>query len=59
MCSLLEKPATVHKDSQEVIALAVAPQMQTCINHISIKYHHFWSLFANGDVKIKHVDTKE
>ena len=29
------------------------------MKHIVIKYHHFQSFVANGDVEIKHVDTKE
>ena len=59
LCSIFEKQVTVHEENQGVITLAVAPQMLTCTNHIAIKYHHLWSFFANGYVKIKHVDTKE
>ena len=33
--------------------------MRPCTKHIAIKYHHFRSFIANGDVEIKHVDTKE
>ena len=33
--------------------------MRPCNNHITTKYHHFQSFVENGDVKIKHVDTKE
>ena len=29
------------------------------MKHINIKYHHFQIFVVNGDVKIKHVDTKE
>ena len=48
----------VQKDNQGVIALEVAPKMRPCTKNTEIKYHHFWSFFSNGDVKIKHVDTK-
>ena len=37
----------------------VDSQIQYFTKHIVIKYHHFWSFIENGDVKIKHVDTKE
>ena len=62
LCSIFEKPVTtvtVYEENQGVIALAVSPQMRPRTKHIYIKYHHFLSLFANGDIKIKHVDTKE
>ena len=62
LCSLFEKPVmpvTVYEDNQGAISLAVSLQMRPRTNHISIKYHHFRSFFTNGDVKIKHVDTKE
>ena len=62
LCSLFGKPVTpvtVYEDNQGAIALAVSPQMQPRTKHIAIKYHHFRSFVANGDVKIKHVNTKE
>ena len=61
LCSLFEKPVmprTVYEDNQGVIVLEVYLQMQPCTKHIAIKYHHFRSFVVNGDVKIKHVDTK-
>ena len=33
--------------------------MRPCTKNISIKYHNFCIFVANGDVDIKHVDTKE
>ena len=59
LCSIFENPVTVHEDIQWGIALAVTPQMRLRIKHIVIKYHLLWSFVANGDVKIKHIDTKE
>ena len=56
---IFENPVTVHEDNQEVIALAIALQMRPCMKHIMIKYHHFHSFVANGDVCIQHIDTKE
>ena len=59
LCSLFEKPVTVHEDNQGMTALTFSPQIQPRMKHIAIKYHHFRSFVANGDVDIKHVDTKE
>ena len=59
MCSLFENPVTVYKDNQGVIALVVSPQMQLRTNIILIKYHHFRTFIANGDIEIKYADTKE
>ena len=62
LCSLFENPVTpvmVYEDNQGDIVLAVSPKMRSCTNHISVKYHHLWSFVANGDVRIKHVNTKE
>ena len=50
LCSLFEKKVTVHGDNQGAIVLAVAVQIRPHIKHIVIKYHHFWSFFANVDV---------
>ena len=33
--------------------------MQPHNKHIVIKYHQFWSFFANCDVKIQHIDSKK
>ena len=59
LCSIFGNPFTVHKYNQVAIAIAVDPQMRPCTNHIAIKYHHFWSFVANGDVQIQYIDTKE
>ena len=55
----LENLVTIYKDIQGVIALVVYPQMRPRTKPIVINYHHFRTLVANGDVEIKHVDTKE
>ena len=57
--SIFKKSVTVYKDNQEATTLAVSTQMQPRTKHTAIKYHHFWGFFANGEVEIKHVDTKE
>ena len=59
LCSLFGKPVTSHEDNQGVIALSVAPQIQTRTKHIAIKYHHFHIFVTNGDVEIQHIETKE
>ena len=54
LCSLFENPVTqvtVYEDNQGVIALAVSLQMRPRTKHNTIKYHHFQSFVANGDVK--------
>ena len=37
----------------------VSLQMLPCKKHIMINYHHLQIFVVNGDVEIKHVDTKE
>ena len=59
LCSIFEKPVTYHENNRGEIAFSVSPKMKLCTNHIAIKYHHFRSLVANGDVHIQHIDTKE
>ena len=59
LCSISEKPVTVHEDNQGEVVLVVALQMQPRTKRIAIKYHHCWSFIANGDVEIQHIDTKE
>ena len=62
LCSLFEKPVTpltVYEDNQGAIGLVVSPHMRSRTKHIAIKYHHFCSFVANGDVKINHFNTKE
>ena len=49
----------VSEDNQGAITIAVSPQRRPHTKHITIKYHNFWSFVANGDVKIKHINTKE
>ena len=62
LCSLFKKPVTLvtfYKDNQGEIVIAVSPQIRPHTNHIAIMYHHFRSFVVNGDVQIKHADTKE
>ena len=57
LCSLFENPVAVYKDNEGEISAVVSQQMLPRTKHITIKYHHFRSFVANGDVDIKHVDT--
>ena len=57
--SLFGNIVTVHEDNQGEISLPVTPQMRLSMTHIVIKYHHFRSFAANGDVEIQHIGTKE
>ena len=38
--SIFDKPVMVHEYIQGVIALAVAPQTQSCTKHIAMKYYY-------------------
>ena len=59
LCSLFEKPIIVNEDNKGATALVVASQMKLRTKPIAVKYHHFQSFVANGDVEIQHIDTKE
>ena len=50
--------STVFEDNKGCIELANAPKMRPRTKHISIKYYHFRSHVANGDIKIQWIDTK-
>ena len=58
LCSIFENPVSGFEDNQGAISLTVSRQMQPRTKHIKRKYHYFRSFFLNGDVEIKHVDTK-
>ena len=59
LCSIFKNPVTVYEDNQGVITLTVSPQIRHRTKHITIKYHHFRCFVVNGDVEIKHAETKE
>ena len=59
VCTIFEKPVTVHEYNQGAIVLSVAPKMRPHYKYTAIKYHYFQDFAADGDVEIKHVDTKE
>ena len=50
--------STVFEDNKGCVELANAPKMRPRTKHIALKYHHFRSHVASGDVKIKWIDTK-
>ena len=58
LCSIFRNPVTAYEGNQGAIALAVAPKYDVVKNNIAIKYHHFQSYVANGDVDIQHIDTR-
>ena len=58
LCSPFENPVTVYEDNRWAIALAVSPQIRPLTKHIAIKYHHFRSFIANGDIEIQHFYIK-
>ena len=57
--SIFENLATVYEDNQGVIALTVSLKMRSRTKHTAVESHHFRGFIANGDVEIKHFDTKE
>jgi hypothetical protein len=50
--------STIFEDNKGCVELVVAPKMRPRTKHIAIKYHHFRSHIANGDIKIQWIDTK-
>jgi len=50
--------STVFEDNKGCVELANAPKMRPRTKHIALKYHHFRSHVASGDIKIKWIDTK-
>ena len=59
LCILLNNSVPVHEYNQGAIVLAVDLKMRPRMKHIVIKYYHFRSFFANGDIDIQYIDTKE
>jgi hypothetical protein len=50
--------STVFEDNKGCVELATAPKMRSRTKHIALKYHHFRSHVAPGEIKIKWIDTK-
>jgi len=50
--------STVFEDNKGCVELANAPKMRPRTKHIALKYHHFRSHVASGDIKIRWIDTK-
>jgi len=46
------------EDNKGCVELANAPKMRPHTKHIALKYHHFRSHVARGDIKIQWIDTK-
>jgi hypothetical protein len=50
--------STIFKDNRGCVELANAPKLHPRTKHIGLKYHHFRSHVARGDIKIQWIDTK-
>jgi hypothetical protein len=50
--------STIFKDNKGCVELANAPRMRPQTRHIALKYHHFRSHVANGNLSIRWIDTK-
>jgi hypothetical protein len=50
--------STIFEDNQGCVELANAPKLCPRTKHIGLKYHHFRSHVARGDIKILWIDTK-
>jgi hypothetical protein len=50
--------STIFEDNQGCVELANAPKLRPCTKHLGLKYHHFRSHVARGDIKIIWIDTK-
>jgi hypothetical protein len=50
--------STVFEDNKGCEELANAPKVRPRTKHIALKYHHFRSHVARGDIKIQWINTK-
>jgi hypothetical protein len=50
---------TLFEDNSGALALANAPAMRPRTKHINVKYHHFRSYVARGEVVIEQVGTED
>jgi hypothetical protein len=50
--------STIFEDNKGCVELANAPKLRPRTRHIGIKYHHFHSHVAQGDIKVLWIDTK-
>jgi hypothetical protein len=50
--------STIFKHNKGCVELANAPKLRPRTKHIGLKYHHFRSHVARGDIKIQWIDTK-
>ena len=50
---------TLFEDNSGALTLAKAPAMRPRTKHINVKYHHFRSYVANGEVEIEPVGTED
>jgi hypothetical protein len=50
--------STIFEDNKGCVELANAPRMRPRMRHIALKYHHFRSHVANGNLSIRWIDTK-
>ena len=47
------------EDNVGAIKLARMPKMRPRTKHLNIKYHHFRSFVASGDIVVEHIATTE
>ena len=47
------------EDNVGAIEIAKLPKMRPRTKHLNIKYHHFWSFVAAGQVEIEHISTED
>jgi hypothetical protein len=50
--------STIFEDNKGCVELANAPRLHPRTRHIGIKYHHFRSHVARGEIKVQWIDTK-
>jgi hypothetical protein len=50
--------STIFEDNRGCVDLANAPKLRPRTKHIGLKYRHFRSHVARGDIKILWIDTK-
>jgi hypothetical protein len=50
--------STIFEDNKGCVELTNAPRLRPRTRHIGIKYHHFRSHVARGEIKVQWIDTK-
>jgi hypothetical protein len=53
------EPIPIYCDNTSTINISKNPVMQSKMKHIPIKYHFLWEQFAENNIRVESVGTKE